>query len=155
MSLSALFSDSAKEKFTRVYKAEEFNLPKKEKKVKEGEEGDDPAPIPEEDEGKKKRKPRKERKPDDTTAAAGSSSGEGDAGGAGGAGDAGEGAVANANTEEACTLFVGNIPVKETTKSITNFFKTHGEIDSVRLRSVPVAGAKVDEAGNQDLVRKV
>ncbi|KAJ1438754.1 hypothetical protein B484DRAFT_200131 [Ochromonadaceae sp. CCMP2298] len=140
--LTSLFSDSTKEKFARVYKAEEFQAPPKKVKVPVEGEAVDPVPI-ELDDGKKKRKPRKERKPESDDTAAASSSGEGDA-----PAEAG-------NTEVACTIFVGNVPVKETTKSITNFFKTYGEIDSVRLRSVPVAGAKVDEAGNQDLVRKV
>jgi nucleolar protein 12 len=53
------------------------------------------------------------------------------------------------------TLFVGNIPLKETVKSITKLFTDYGTVESCRMRSVPIAGAKVDEAGNQKLVKKV
>jgi nucleolar protein 12 len=53
------------------------------------------------------------------------------------------------------TLFVGNVPISENVKSITKMFQAYGAVESVRLRSVPIAGAKVDDAGNQDLVRKV
>ncbi len=42
-----------------------------------------------------------------------------------------------------CTIFVGNLPLSANVKSISKLFKQFGEIDSVRLRSVPVAGTKV------------
>lgn len=58
-------------------------------------------------------------------------------------------------SEDANTLFVGNLPIGQTVKSIERFFSAYGEVDSVRLRSVPVSGTKVDQAGNQDLVRKI
>lgn len=57
--------------------------------------------------------------------------------------------------DDDCTIFVGNVPITESIKTVTKFFKSYGEIESVRLRSVPISGAKVDEAGNQNLVRKV
>lgn len=57
--------------------------------------------------------------------------------------------------DDDCTIFVGNVPITESIKTVTKFFKSYGEIMSVRLRSVPISGAKVDEAGNQNLVRKV
>lgn len=53
------------------------------------------------------------------------------------------------------TAFIGNIPISETVKSITKFCSEFGEVESVRLRSVPISGTAVDEAGNQDLVRKI
>jgi RNA recognition motif-containing protein len=53
------------------------------------------------------------------------------------------------------TLFIGNIPLSQTIKSIKQLCSEFGKVESVRLRSVPTAGTKVDEAGNQDLVRKV
>ena len=58
-------------------------------------------------------------------------------------------------SEDTNTLFVGNVPIGQTVKSITRFFSKYGGVESVRLRSVPVSGTKVDEAGNQDLVRRV
>lgn len=54
------------------------------------------------------------------------------------------------------TIFAGNIPLTETVKSLTKYFTTHyGEVESVRLRSVPIAGVKVEEKGNSNLVKKV
>jgi RNA recognition motif-containing protein len=54
------------------------------------------------------------------------------------------------------TLFVGNLPLSmNDKKAITRLFKTYGKIESVRIRSIPLAGAKVDRAGDQDLVKKV
>ncbi len=41
------------------------------------------------------------------------------------------------------TIFVGNLPLSATIKSITKLFRPFGEVESVRLRSVPVAGTKV------------
>ena len=58
-------------------------------------------------------------------------------------------------SEDANTLFVGNLPIGQTVKSITRFFSAYGEVESVRLRSVPISGTKVDQAGNQDLVKKI
>lgn len=53
------------------------------------------------------------------------------------------------------TIFVGNIPIEETVKSITKYFEEFGEIESVRLRSLPIAGTAIDDKGNQTLVKKV
>lgn len=53
------------------------------------------------------------------------------------------------------TVFIGNLSVKETNKTIKELMSEFGEVDSIRLRSVPIAGTAVDEEGNQNLVRKV
>lgn len=53
------------------------------------------------------------------------------------------------------TCFVGNLSTSESKKSILKYFKDFGEIESIRLRSVPVEGIAVDEDGNQNLVKKV
>mmetsp|Transcript_40214 Transcript_40214/g.41020 ORF Transcript_40214/g.41020 Transcript_40214/m.41020 type:complete len:387 (+) Transcript_40214:70-1230(+) len=53
------------------------------------------------------------------------------------------------------TIFVGNVPLSSTVNSLKSMFKEFGEIESIRMRSVPIAGAKVDEAGNQNLVKRV
>lgn len=53
------------------------------------------------------------------------------------------------------TLFIGNIPLSESIKSIKRLCAEFGEVVSVRLRSVPIAGTAVDEAGNQNLVKKI
>ena len=50
---------------------------------------------------------------------------------------------------------MGNVPISETEKSLMKFCSEFGEVESVRLRSLPVAGTAVDESGNQDLVRRV
>lgn len=53
------------------------------------------------------------------------------------------------------TMFAGNLAVSMSIKDIKKLFSQYGEVESVRLRSVPIAGTAVDEAGNQDLVKKV
>lgn len=53
------------------------------------------------------------------------------------------------------TLFIGNVSTKTSLKAIRKICEEFGEIDSIRLRSLPVSGAAVDDHGNQDLVRKV
>lgn len=53
------------------------------------------------------------------------------------------------------TLFVGNLPITSTKKSTLLLFQPFGSIESIRFRSVPIDGVKVDQAGNQKLVRKV
>ncbi|RYG68831.1 hypothetical protein EON64_04235 [archaeon] len=54
------------------------------------------------------------------------------------------------------TLFVGNVALTAaTTKVLKRIFSPFGEIQSIRIRSLPIAGTKVDEAGNQNLVKKV
>jgi nucleolar protein 12 len=57
--------------------------------------------------------------------------------------------------KNARTIFVGNIPITETVTSIRTYFGQFGQVESVRLRSVPTAGTAVNEAGNQNLVKKV
>jgi RNA recognition motif-containing protein len=143
-STSGLFSASAVQKFARVYKPEEFDLPVKKVPEPADEDAEDAEPL------EKRKKPRKERKPKTLVPAEGDSAGSSVA-----AEPAQSDHVPKAGDQDNTTVFVGNIPTSETTKSITKFFKTYGEIESVRLRSVPVAGAKVDEVGNQDLVKKV
>lgn len=80
------------------------------------------------------------------------------------AGEGGEGAPESSATPAAsepevfrdkCTLFVGNVPISFDAKKLAHEFKTFGEIESIRLRSVPFEGVAVDEKGNQNLVRKV
>lgn len=61
------------------------------------------------------------------------------------------------NEEADRTVFVGNLPISMQTRDVSLLFRPFGYVESVRLRSVPVAGTKVpeDEAGNQNLVRKL
>eukprot|EP00112_Aurelia_sp_Birch-Aquarium-sp1_P006729 Seg1737.5 transcript_id=Seg1737.5/GoldUCD/mRNA.D3Y31 product="RNA-binding protein 34" protein_id=Seg1737.5/GoldUCD/D3Y31 len=40
------------------------------------------------------------------------------------------------------TIFVGNIPISATRKDLKKFFTKYGEVENVRLRSVPIANAK-------------
>jgi RNA recognition motif-containing protein len=53
------------------------------------------------------------------------------------------------------TIFVGNVPISVKLKQLTKLFREYGAILSMRMRSVPLEGSKVDEPGNQRLVRKV
>lgn len=61
----------------------------------------------------------------------------------------------SAENRESRTIFVGNVPVTESKKSLNRLFAPCGSIESIRLRSVPIEGVKVQEAGNQKLVRKI
>lgn len=45
--------------------------------------------------------------------------------------------------QESRTTFVGNLPLKITRSRVTNMFKTYGEVETVRFRSVPVADIKL------------
>lgn len=53
------------------------------------------------------------------------------------------------------TVFMGNVPKTETVKTLKKYCSQFGEVESIRLRSVPVAGTAVDDSGNQTLVRRV
>jgi len=53
------------------------------------------------------------------------------------------------------TLFIGNVSTTTSLKVIRKMCEQFGEINSIRMRSLPVSGAAVDDHGNQDLVRKV
>lgn len=53
------------------------------------------------------------------------------------------------------TIFVGNLSVQETISSIKKIFAQFGDIESVRVRSVPTAGTAIDDKGNQNLMKKV
>ena len=66
-----------------------------------------------------------------------------------------EGATAVDTTKDIFTVFMGNIPKTETVKTLKKYCTQFGEVESIRLRSVPVAGTAVDDSGNQKLVRKV
>jgi len=59
--------------------------------------------------------------------------------------------------EEERTVFVGNLPLSTTRRSLAKVFAECGKVQSTRLRSVAVAGIKVPQnrAGDQNLVRKV
>lgn len=53
------------------------------------------------------------------------------------------------------TIFVGNVSIEATSKAIKSFFSSCGKVESVRLRSLPIAGCKIDQSGNQNLMKKV
>jgi nucleolar protein 12 len=59
--------------------------------------------------------------------------------------------------EEERTVFVGNLPLSTTRKSLAKLFAKCGKVASTRLRSVAVQGVKLPphQAGNQNLVKKV
>ncbi|KAH8098948.1 RNA binding-protein [Aureococcus anophagefferens] len=64
-------------------------------------------------------------------------------------------AAAPASEDEDRTVFVGNVPTEATKKQLRTFFKTFGAVATVRTRSLPTAGVKVDDAGNDALVKRV
>lgn len=53
------------------------------------------------------------------------------------------------------TVFIGNISLDITSKQLKSFMKQYGDIESIRMRSVPLEGSKIDDAGNQALVKRV
>ncbi|GLE04465.1 hypothetical protein PINS_up013407 [Pythium insidiosum] len=57
--------------------------------------------------------------------------------------------------KSARTVFVGNVSLEATPKTLKQFFSSCGKVDSVRLRYLPVAGTAVDQHGNQKLMMKV
>lgn len=65
------------------------------------------------------------------------------------------GPIVTDGSKDDFTVFLGNVPKTETVKSLKKYCTNFGEVESVRLRSIPVAGTAVDDAGNQKLVRKV
>jgi RNA recognition motif-containing protein len=157
--LSSLFSDAAKQKFARSFKQTEF-VPKEKEVVEE--------PEPEMDERlKAKREKRKLRNMKSKPGV------EENGGKQPSTETPSEVKVENPETNEESqsvepvvteaskkekderTIFVGNIPISCSTDKLSKLFSEYGAIESIRLRSVPVSGAKVDKAGDQDLVRKV
>jgi nucleolar protein 12 len=65
--------------------------------------------------------------------------------------------AAEEETVKELTVFVGNLPVSSTRKSLAKLFKSCGKVMSSRIRSAAVTGVKLppSQAGNQDLVKKV
>ena len=57
--------------------------------------------------------------------------------------------------KESRTCFVGNVSLSESKQSILKLFGKFGDIESVRVRSIPVEGTPVDDNGNQNLVKKI
>ncbi len=53
------------------------------------------------------------------------------------------------------TIFVGNLPLGIKPKRIAAYFKSYGQVESVRLRSLAIKGTKVANSGDQILVRRV
>jgi nucleolar protein 12 len=70
----------------------------------------------------------------------------------------GVGKISSSSVEDR-SIFLGNVPLAPSPaqgiNSMRAFCSKYGEIESLRLRSLPVEGTAVDEAGNQTLVRKV
>ncbi len=150
--LASMFSDVAKEKFARAVKPEEFKL----KSVKapedyldEEEKEEEKLKLEKKLAKKAKRKERGVKSNEDATSDAPVKEEVTEK-----KKDGAENKDGNV-TRDKLTIFVGNVPTTETIASITKLFKEFGDIESVRLRSVPIAGTKVDDAGNQNLVKKV
>jgi hypothetical protein len=151
-SLGDIFSESVKEKFARKIKPAELDIEKR------------PLPEAVAPPKKEKKKKWKNRTPEEVAEAAAAAASAGvnerkrkadKANMSIGESDSPAAKEATQQEIEARTIFVGNIPLSESTKSVKKLFTQFGVVDSVRFRSVPIAGTAVDDAGNQDLVRKV
>lgn len=57
------------------------------------------------------------------------------------------------------SIFIGNVPLSASVPAgiaqMRSFCEKYGEVESLRLRSLPIEGTAVDESGNQTLVRKI
>jgi RNA recognition motif-containing protein len=53
------------------------------------------------------------------------------------------------------TIFIGNLSMETTAKDLRRLFEPFGSISSIRIRSIPIAGTKVSEPGNQALVTRI
>ncbi len=149
-SMSSLFTDASKEKFAGVFRPKE--LAKKSSTITEKPDEEeiqlagDRAARDLTKKARRVKKPRKEKKPEATEDEANIEERELQI----------QAKPTKRGIEkESRTVFLGNVPIAETIKSLTKMCSEFGEVESVRLRSVPVAGTAVDEAGNQDLVKKV
>lgn len=155
--LASLFTKESQDKFTRVAPAVLTSVPvvRTIKKRDRDTEGDD---------DQKKKPPRKISRKDQRAAIAAKKEAE-SANKVKEEGECQEGPDATSTDVETGvtvddvnkrTIFVGNVPLNQTVKSLTKFFTSEfGEVVSLRLRSVPVAGVKVEEKGDMDTVRKV
>lgn len=142
-SLASLFSEESKANFARLTKPQEFK--QKKRPIEEKNEIEEPKKIK-----KPKHKHRKNElelneatnNTTTTTTATTEISNH-------------DNNETNSFEKDQRTIFVGNIPITESINSIKHYFSEFGQVESVRIRSVPIAGTAVDEHGNQDLVRKV
>jgi nucleolar protein 12 len=64
-------------------------------------------------------------------------------------------ALKAANAAPDLEVFVGNLPLTTKPKELEKLFKEYGDVVSVRLRSLPVAGTAVDVNGDMNLMKKV
>jgi len=60
-------------------------------------------------------------------------------------------------TEDERTIFVGNLPISTTRKSLKRLFQDCGNVESCRIRSIGASGVKLqkERAGDRDLMLKV
>jgi nucleolar protein 12 len=148
--LVGMFSDSAKARFARVQKPVEVKKPKAQ------------ITEPANDESGKEESKKKERKPKKNSKEAPNDDGEEATATETTPETADENADVDMDVDAAIdtsnndrTLFVGNLSINLEAKDVTRIFSKYGKIESIRFRSVPVAGIKVDRAGDQNLVKKV
>jgi RNA recognition motif-containing protein len=146
-SLASLFSDENKANYERINKPKEFvKIERKKRRLDDSNDGDQEIEEIQEVLPKRVKKPKhKQRKPptnepSDTNPAIVETE---------------HNVELEGHEKDARTIFVGNIPITETVASIKTYFGQFGQVESVRLRSVPTAGTAVNEAGNQQLVKKV
>lgn len=145
--LSTLFSEESKKKYERAVRPREFDAKKKPELDEKGRvkisKKQKRLDVENSGEGVKKKKPKHKHRGRSSTSSL--SSAASDTGGDKGVND----------EKDEKTIFVGNIPLSADMKRLKKYFKEFGEIETIRLRSVPIAGVAVDDHGNQDLVKKV
>ena len=145
--LATLFSEESKQKYQRAIRPKEFDAKKKPELDEKGRvkisKKQKRLDVENSGEGIKKKKPKHKHTGRSSTSSLSSATS-----------DTGGDKEVNDEKDEK-TIFVGNIPLSADMKRLKKYFKEFGEIETIRLRSVPIAGVAVDDHGNQDLVKKV
>lgn len=138
--LSSLFQEENRTKFSRAMKPAEFEVKKKSSEMKDSKKIKKP----------KHKKRRREEELDSTLAGTACM----DTTAMPAVADAQDAPFGVTGVDER-TIFAGNLPLSASVKTLKKYFREFGVVESLRLRSVPIAGVAVDEKGNQNLVKKV
>ena len=137
--LSSIFgSVESQAKFQRTTKPDEYVRPPASKKRKSAEDEMDEALTQEE---LKRLKPRKERKPKKEIPDIEEATKEEDDNKTDNKTDD-DGNNTNNKEKDSRTVFVGNVSITTTLKQLSSYMKGYGEIESIRMRSVPTEGVK-------------
>lgn len=162
--LASIFSSSSINKFARSQKADEIVPEKRAPKL-------DAAATEQERLKQEKRKAKRAKRYDALEKAEQTALSRGSATSAAATGVASGGAALTTGSDSAVSssssnvsvdrrsIFIGNAPLASNMAKCVSSMKAlcakYGAIETLRIRSLPIEGTAVDEAGNQSLVRRV